>query len=165
MKITICETAEGLKKLSYYREIKRRDCSITLLTPLGKILLIFNSPEVKGLAGEVNYTFTPSVLGPIVTTPAKLLVDIEIPGRKAVKVYFHWNSGLPKALLETRFLVFLAAKRPKEMSDYFSPSDLFRFAKAGSLDVDLEIMRKNLEDVILPTELSNLLMSSIEAVH
>lgn len=161
MKIDLYEINEALKKTAAYREVKEKDC-LYVVTPIGPLLLIFDRPEVMGLVKEVDYRFTPSATSPTIERPAKLLLDIDIPGRKSLKVAFPWDNGIPKALLEATYLVFLAIKKP-EKSGYCFPDDLLKFAKIGCLDVDLVPLRKNLEQVILPTELMNQLLSPIKA--
>lgn len=164
MKLDIYEMKEAQQKLKNYRDVKQSDCSM-VLTPIGGILLVFNCPEVKKLVGEVDFIFTPSATSPTITTPARLLLDIDVPGRKSLKVAFRWDSGIPKTLLEATYLVFLAIKKPDKRG-YSFPDDLLKFAKSGCLDIDLTTMRQNLESFILPTEMMVQLLGPLKAaVH
>ncbi|OPX90287.1 MAG: hypothetical protein A4E53_01173 [Pelotomaculum sp. PtaB.Bin104] len=154
MKLGIYEVNEGRQKIAAYREIKQHDCFYTNNSPMGMALVVFDCPEVKDLVGEYNYKFLPSATSPTTTTPARLLMNIDVPGRKTIKLAFPWRV-IPNILLDANYLLLLAAKRP---SKGLTAIDLYRFAGIGSLDIDLVHFRKNLEEVILPMEVMARLM-------
>ena len=157
MKLDIYETREALQKYSEYREIQLRDC-VQVQASIKTVLIIFNCHEVKGLDDE-RYIFTPFVNSPSPDMPARLFLDIEMPGKKLIKVSFSWESGIPQRLLEVEYLVFMAAKKPDYIKKGHSMTarDLYKLAGPGCLDIDLiafsKWSKRSLEAIIAPIEL------------
>lgn len=153
MKFEIQENKEAIQKLKEYRQIKEKDL-VHARTPLGTLVLVFNCPEVKGLGGSEEYKLTPSTVFPSSTVAAKLLLDIEIPGRgENARLAFRWGE-IPRAKTKAKFLVFMAAKKPGWVKNggKFSQNDLLKLAALGCLDIDLMRMKENFTQVLMPIE-------------
>lgn len=155
MAIEVYEDGKAAEKLDAYRQIKSENCFLAD-TDLGPVIMVFDCPGVRGLGSDTRYSFLPTAALPVPLTLPLLLLDIEVYGGQLIKVAFKWETGVPENMLTAKYLALFAAKRPQDLwvrlnkKRRITDRDIRRFARSGSLDINLEKTRQNLESVILP---------------
>lgn len=155
METGIYEGTEATQIFNSYRQINPNDCFYAETT-IGPVIMVFGCPEVVNLDPEAEFSLYTSAAIPVPSTSLVLMLNIDIKGHGPLKMSFSWDTGVPEKLLEAKYLAFFAAKRPKEAWIWLKRrhrinfSDLQKFAKKGSLDVDLEVVRENLKAIITP---------------